>query len=130
MKAPCTLEGIRRYRNMKNAEKVSPVGSKEYQGTLVMTERNDMNESPSRHAERKQPEGNHVLHDAVAVESRQRRKQVRGRHQPAVACGGRGAGTEDGRLLQGICCRGRREAGAGRRHGIMSWAPYGRWFSG
>lgn len=79
-----------------------------------------MDGPPSRHAERARPEANGALHDTVAVESQQRRKQVRGRHQPAVARGGRGAGTEAGRLLQGACCQ---EAGAGRRRGIVSWVP-------
>lgn len=76
-----------------------------------MTDQDDMDGPPSHHAEWARPEANCVLHDAIAVESRQRRKQVRGRHQPAVARGGRGAGTEAGRLLLGACCQ---EAG-GRR---------------
>lgn len=49
-----------------------------------------MDGPPSRHAERARPEANGALHDTVAVESQQRRKQVRGRHQPAVARGERG----------------------------------------
>lgn len=55
-----------------------------------MTDQDDMDGPPSHHAEWARPEANGVLHDAVAVESRQRRKQVRGRHQPAVARGERG----------------------------------------
>lgn len=92
-----------------------------------MTDQDDMDGPPSHHAEWARPEANGVLHDAVAVESRQRRKQVRGRHQPAVARGGprwvgsgdRGRPAPSGGLLSG----GRREAGAGRRRGIVSWAP-------
>lgn len=77
-----------------------------------MTDQDNMDGPPSHHAEWARPEANGVLHDAVAVESRQRRKQVRGRHQPAVARSGpRGAGTEAGRLLLGACGQ---EAG-GRR---------------